>query len=506
VHIEGIKLTKNTTDVVIIGSGMGGATTALALAPSGATITILEKGAQLLAIPENRDARAIFQKNYFGSTELWYEPSGTPFAAGNHYNHGGNSKFYGAVLSRYRERDFEGVSYPDGDAPPWPLTYRDVAPWYDKAEALFQVRGSAHEDPTEPPRSGPLPFPPVPDESAIAEVRRRLSAIGLRPFSLPLGIDVDTWLKHGQTGWDGFPDTRTGKMDAETCALQPALAFANVTLQSGASVRRLICSSDGRRVTGVEYEQGGQVKVLNTGIAILAAGAIPSAAILLASHTSGLVNRSHQVGRNLMSHNTSALIAFDRKFNNDSVYQKTFGINDFYLTGGPGDSPLGNIQLLGRVTGTILKANIPQIPERLLERLARHSVDFFVMSEDLPSEKNRIRFEHERLVLDWQRNNMTTHRGLVARLKTALRDAGFPFSVGKLFDRKSPSHQCGTIKMGNDGARSPLDCWGRAFDCENLFVTDASSFVSSAAVNPALTVAALAMRTARHIRETELHA
>jgi choline dehydrogenase-like flavoprotein len=205
-------------DIVIIGTGMGGATTAWALAPTGARILILEKGRQLADIPENRDARAIFQRGHFRPKEFWYDAEGTPFSPGNYYNYGGNSKFYGAVLLRYRAQDFEGVSHADGEAPPWPIRYVDLEPWYDAAEALYQVRGALGQDPTEPHHNGPYPHGPVPDEPAIAKVRERLTRIGLHPFSLPLGVDIELWLRRGRTPWDAFPDARAGKMDAETCA------------------------------------------------------------------------------------------------------------------------------------------------------------------------------------------------------------------------------------------------------------------------------------------------
>ena len=126
---------------------MGGATAAYALAPTGARILILEKGHQLADIPENRDARAIFQRGHFRPKEHWYDADGAPFSPGNYYNHGGNSKFYGAVLLRYRAEDFEGISHADGDTPPWPIRYQDLEPWYDEAERLYQVRGRARRRP-----------------------------------------------------------------------------------------------------------------------------------------------------------------------------------------------------------------------------------------------------------------------------------------------------------------------------------------------------------------------
>ena len=491
-------------DVIIIGSGMGGATAAYALARTGASIVILEKGRQLPDRPENRDARAIFQRGFFRPQESWYDAQGAPFNPGNYYVHGGNSKFYGAVLARYRAEDFDGIAHADGDAPPWPFRYGELAPWYDEAERLFKVRGKLGEDPTEPPHGRPYDFEPVPDERAIAEARERLRRIGLHPFSLPLGVDIEQWLRHGRQPWDAFPDARTGKMDAETCALLPAVAHPNVSIESGAEVRRLIPAVDGKRIEAVEFVQGGEVKRLTANIVLLCAGAVRSSAILLASAADGLANRTGMVGRHFMNHNLTAMLALDPRFTNDSVYQKTFGVNDFYLSDGKGGPPLGNVQLLGRVSGAILKSDLRHIPEFLLERASRHTIDFLIMTEDLPDPSSRVRLDGERIVLEWRRSNMTAHEGLKGRMRQCLRQAGFPLVGTHLFDRRTPSHQCGTIRIGGSESQAPLDPFGRAFDHPNLFVADASVLVTSAAVNPSLTVAALALRTADHIARTEL--
>lgn len=499
-------MAKRQYDVVIVGSGMGGATCAYSLAPSGAKILILEKGHQIPASAVNRDERAIFQRGHFRSNEHWYDSNGSSFEAGNHYNHGGNTKFYGAVLFRYRERDFDGVAHCDGDATAWPIRYHDLEPWYDAAEKLYQVRGQSGEDPSEPGRSQPYPHPPVPDEPAIAQVRARLKQVGLRPFSLPLAIDIDRWLSVGQTGFDAFPDARSGKMDAETCALLPALEYPNVEIESGAEVRRLIANQSGDRIESVEFEKDGEIRSVSAPIVVLAAGAVRSAALLLASREGGLANRSGAVGRYFMNHNMAGVIAIDPRFVNDSVYQKTFGLNDFYLSDGRGGPPLGNVQLLGRVTGTILKGTLRRIPETVLNIASRRSVAFFAMSEDFPNSDNRVKIDGRKIILDWRPTNMAALDCLVKRLREKLREAGFPVVLSQLFDRRSLSHQCGTIRIGHDPASAPLDAFGRAFDVRNLFVVDASTLVTSAAVNPSLTVAALSMRTAAQIRNTELRA
>lgn len=495
----------DTPDVVIIGSGMGGSCAALPLAQSGAKIAILEYGKQLSPHPNNRDARAIFQRRYFRAKELWYDRAGKAFGPGNYYYHGGNTKFYGAVLMRYRASDFDGVQHLEGAAPAWPFRYQELEPWYQRAEELFCVRGELGVDSTEPYHSDAYSYPPVPDEPAIAEFRARLKTVGLHPASLPLGIDIKEWLSHGPTTFDAFPDARTGKMDAETCALLPALRYDNVQMESGAEVLRLILGPDGRRVDRVEYRQDEEVKYLRAHTFVLAAGAVRSAKVLLASREGGLANRSDTVGRHFMNHNLTALMAFDPKFANDSVYQKTFGLNDFYLDDGRGGPPLGHVQLFGRVTGQIVKGTIPWAPEFLLTLAMNHSVGILLMSEDLPSPNSRVELDGERLILDWRRSNLKSHKMLSWRMSSLLREAGFQITLARPFDRNTTSHQCGTIRIGDDPKAAPLDEYGRSFEHSNLFVTDASCLVTSGAVNPSLTVAATALRSANHILKNGLH-
>jgi len=241
-------------------------------------------------------------------------------------------------------------------------------------------------------------------------------------------------------------------------------------------------------------------------LVILSAGAVNSAAILLKStspkYPRGLANRSGVVGRHFMNHNATAMLTLDPRMVNDSVYQKTFGLNDFYFDDGRGGPPLGNVQLLGRVSAPILKASLPAIPNLALEWASRHSVDWYLMSEDLPDPESRVSVDGDTIILAWKRTNMTAHRGLVRRMKEVFRAAGYPFVLSRAFDRRTPSHQCGTIRFGTDPATSALDPYCRAHDHPNLFVVDASFMPSSAAVNPSLTVAAQALRVADHIRKT----
>ncbi|WP_170464416.1 FAD-dependent oxidoreductase [Ruegeria arenilitoris] len=492
-------------DVIIIGSGMGGATLAAALAPSGRRILILERGEHLRPSAKDRDPQAIFADGHFRPDETWLDGEGQAFNPGNYYCVGGNSKFYGAALIRYRKEDFEARQHMGGHSPGWPIPYDALEADYTAAEELYDVHGRTDEDPTEPPHSKGYPHPPVSDEADIADLRTRLQRAGLTPSSVPLGVDIDQWLAEGQTTWDAFPNTRGGKMDAETCALAKALQHGNVELLTGALVRRLVADHDGR-VTGVEVDGHG---VLHAPVIALAAGAVQSSALLLQSANdncpTGLANRSDQVGRNFMNHNCSAVLAMHPLRRNRAVYQKTLMFNDYYNDDGEGGLPLGNIQMLGKITGPILASQTP-LPGPVAALIADRSFDFYAMSEDLPNPDSRVTVKGGQIRLDWKRSNWAAHEALVAKLKQHLRQAGFPIVLSRPFDRRTPSHQCGTARMGHDPASSVVDTYCRSHDHKNLFIVDASVLPTSAAVNPALTIAALALRAGRHIIEMEFAA
>jgi choline dehydrogenase-like flavoprotein len=487
-------------DFIIVGSGMGGATLAAALAPTGRKVLIIERGERLTDSVEARDPVAIFQRGHFRPKELWLDAEGRPFNPGNYAFVGGNTKFYGAVLLRYRSEDFRPLRHMGGTTPGWPFGYDVLEPFYTRAEHLYRVRGDASGDPTEPPHSAPYAFPPVPDEPDIARLRTAFSHQGLHPCSLPLGVDIDRWLTRAPTTWDAFPDTTGAKSDAESCALAEALRHPNVTLLTGTRVVRL--NAQGRKVKGIEVEGPMGATTLRAPAVCLCAGAVMTAALLLSSanadHPTGLANCSDQVGRNFMNHNLTALISFNPLRRNRTVYEKTIQFNDWYLTGGPDGAPLGNVQMLGRVTGPIL-AGEAGLPIWLARYLADRSIHIMAMSEDLPDPSSRVIWKDGQIVLDWRKTNVAAHDLLVKRLKSAMRRAGWPLVLSKGFPKSKPSHQCGTARMGADPRASVVDTNLKAHDLDNLYIADASVLPTSAAVNPSLTVAALALRLGRHL-------
>ena len=495
-------------DVVIVGSGVGGGCIAHVLAPTGARILILERGARLPREERNWDPEAVYADAAYKSDERWVDGSGRTFRPGQFYYVGGHTKVFGATMFRLRREDFSAMEHAGGLSPAWPIDYDTLEPYYARAERLFGVHGEAGADPTEPPRSGPYPHPPLRHNPVIAEVAERLRAQGLRPFPMPTSVqDHEGGACVRCNTCDGFPCRLGAKGDAETRLIDPVLGHETVSLRTEAQVARLLVDGSGRRVVAAELVDGSQVR---GDLFVLAAGAVNSAAILLrsahAKHPRGLANASGTVGRHYMNHNCTAVMAVRPLRANRAPFQKTLALNDFYLDDGEGGPPLGNVQLLGKIMEPMLRSEIRRVPRWARAWLAAHSVDWYAMSEDLPHPESRVRVRGGgTIVLDWRRTNMAAHRTLVTRARRMLRAAGFPIVLSKTFSQDTPSHQCGTVRFGHDPAAAPLDPFCKAFDLDNLYVVDASFFPSSAAVNPALTVAAQALRAGEHIARAVLH-
>ncbi|HEY5105784.1 MAG TPA: GMC family oxidoreductase [Caulobacteraceae bacterium] len=421
-------------DVIVIGSGPGGATLAQSLAATGKRILLIERGGYLPRAPANWDSQTVFVDGAYQTKEVWYGGHGESFSPGLHYFVGGNSKVYGAALLRLRERDFGEVVHKHGVSPAWPQKSEAFEPYYAQAERLFHVHGVRGGDPNEPPSSGPFPHPPVSHEPRIQALSERLRGEGLHPFHLPLGILLDevegkpapTSICIRCDAFDGFPCLLNGKADAQVICVDPALAaHANFTLMTDAYVSRLGTDPAGRVVTEVHVTRDGGEEILSADIVVVACGALSSALLLLRSasdrHPDGLANGSGQVGRNYMRHNQSVLMALMRE-PNLTVFQKTLAISDYYFSADDWPYPLGLIQMCGKahadqIKGEALPGWLEWAPEMPFEATARHSLDFWLSSEDLPRPENRIFYDGERVRLDVAEGDMEGHRRLKDKLK-----------------------------------------------------------------------------------------
>jgi choline dehydrogenase-like flavoprotein len=508
----------NHYDVIIIGTGAGGGTLAHKLAPSGKRILLLERGGYLPREPENWSSREVFRKERYLDDELWIDKDGNEYKPHQQYFVGGNTKFYGAILFRPRERDFQEVKHYGGISPAWPIPYEDLEPYYAQAERQYLVHGQAGEDPTEPWRSGAFPHPPVSHEPRIQQLADDFERSGHHPFHLPVGIDLNE--SDPEAGrcvrcnrFDGFPCLTDGKADAHVRCVRPALKHDNVKLITHAKVERLVTDASGRSVTGVEVNHRGTPETYSADIVVVSCGATNSAALLLKSandqHPRGLANSSDVVGRNYMAHINSGVIAISQT-PNETKFQKTLGVNDYYWGAADSELPLGHIQMLAKSDKDILRGGAPWFaPGLALDYVAKHAIDFWMTTEDLPHPSNRVTVDRAgRIHVAKTYHNLEPHKRLLRKLKDLMGSLGcqqMPIPGWSILDQRIPlagnAHQCGTVRFGTDPASSALDVNCRAHDVDNLYVVDTSFFPSSAAVNPALTAMANSLRVGDHLLE-----
>lgn len=268
-------MNNNHYDVIIIGTGAGGGTLARTLAPSGKKILLLERGNFLPKEKANWDSQEVYGKDRYRTTDEWYDKDGNPFQPFTHYFVGGNTKFYGSALYRFRERDFEEVLHKDGISPEWPLKYQDFEPYYTKAEKLYDVHGKRGIDPTEPPSDQDYPFPPISHEPQIEKICHNLKDRGFHPCYQPLGIKLNEVNRFISTcircnTCDGFPCMVNAKADGDVNGVRPAMVYENLTLITEAKVLCLHTSPSGREVTGVEAEIAGERQIFSSDIVVVA--------------------------------------------------------------------------------------------------------------------------------------------------------------------------------------------------------------------------------------------
>jgi len=516
---------QNHYDVIIIGSGAGGGTLAYKLAPTGKRILIVERGDYVPREKDNWSPKAVNLEGKYQTKEKWRDKDGKELHPHTNYYVGGNTKFFGAALFRLRKEDFGAIQHHGGVSPAWPISYDDMEPYYSQAEALYHVHGQRHEDPTEPHTSAPFPHPPVSHEPRIQQLSDDFARLGLRPFHTPLGVMLDENNPRASKcirceTCDGFPCLVYAKSDAQVCAVDPALQFENVSLMTNSYVEKLTTDRSGRRVTGVVVDHEGSREELSADIVVSACGAINSAALLLRSkndqHPHGLANGSDTVGRHYMGHTNSVLMAIS-KCPNPTIFQKSLSINDFYF-GAPGwNYPMGHISFVGKLDGETLKGGAPAIaPGWSLDLMAKHSLDFWLTSEDLPDPNNRVTIDADgKIVLSYTPNNEEGHKRLIAKLKELMQQQtkcavhghdcheglfARNLFVGQRIPLAGVAHQVGTVRFGNDPKSSALDANCKAHELDNLYVVDGSFFVSSGAVNPALTIIANALRVGEHLK------
>ncbi len=475
-------------EVIVVGSGAGGAPLALRLAESGMRVLLVERGDYLRPDPPAGGV-GVFMGDVVekpGAALGWV---------------GGQTKFFGAALYRLRESDFEAVAHEQGVSPAWPITYTDLEPYYAQAEALFRVHGASTGDPSEPSRSGPYPFEPIPHAPLVQGVVDRLERSGTAVAAQPLGLDH----RSGKgrcvlcATCDAHYCSLDAKMDAEIAAVRPALATGNLVLATRTECLNVLTDAGGGRVTGVALRRDGvDTKVEGDAVAVCAG--VPQSALLLrrsrtGRHREGLGNHSGALGRYLAGHSTGMAFPFVSARPIAATHTKTFAINAFYR-GEPGwPYPLGVIQAAGQMP---FWRDASALIRPIARMVAAHGLMCFYMNEALPTAQSGLVFDGDEIVATRPpAQNLSAFRRLRRRAVSSFQRAGYVC----LARRRAPYlwHQVGTARMGADPSDSVVDANLQVHGIERLYVVDASVMPSAGAVNTALTIVALALRAGDHI-------
>lgn len=527
------QLTTREWDCIVVGTGMGGSVLGLMLAQAGWRILFIERGRQHF---DGEEIAGRYAETSFRPSDYPQEKHADVLSRAGRYpealviekerrSHlyvpfigsgtGGSTALYGMALERFFPADFTPArKHPAAEIPvpeAWPFTYEDLQPYYARAEQLFEVRGAV--DPLRPPASAAEPLAAPPLSPLSEKFFRHFQAKGLHPYRIPLACRFVDDCQVCQ----GFLCQHACKQDAASVALVPAIRAHGAGLLDRCRVESLTASAS--RVERIVCERDGQRFELSAPVVVLAAGALNTPRILLSSANShwgnGLANRSGQVGRNLMHHYTDLYaVTPDEPGEN---HHKEIAFNDFY--DGP-HGALGTVQTFGRLPPAAmlaesLKADIAKSPFRplvpfyqivkpmlrpTLTKLVDNSAVFATICEDLPRADNRVAIVNGRIHVRYRVDGYGTRQ--ISSMRRLMKDVLAPFRYQLIKQAENPellAHVCGTCRAGRLPADSVVDGTNKCHDVDNLYIVDASFFPSSGGTNPALTIAANAMRVADHM-------
>jgi choline dehydrogenase-like flavoprotein len=504
-------------DAIVIGSGFGGAMAAHVLVEAGWSVLMLERGDWVARGRHNWAPDGVGPLTTHYSTASPYHLSGAARGAtvGAFHCVGGPSVFYGGVALRFRAEDFEpDPEIAGASGARWPWSYSDIEPYYTEAEGLLGVAGESGADPTEPSRSGPYPQLPADLAPISQRIARAARDLGCHPFRLPLAINhAPTPARSACVACgtcDGFACAVSAKNDLATVVIQPLLR-RGLELRTNAVVTRLYAERG--RVTGVATvdAESGRVTIHRARTILLAAGALATPHLLLASRLHRFNPGGHVVGRYLMRHYNEIVFGiFPQPPNPGGGFHKQLAIHDFYF----GDSSLrrlrgklGGIQQLATPPVALVRAELPRPLGAACTPWVSRMTGLLAIAEDQPNYENRVtideqaadRFGLPRLTIShrYSERDCAAGHALARRARAILRRAGawafYRHRIGTF------SHAVGTVRVGADPRTSALDSDCRFRGLDNLYVVDGSVMPTSAGVNPSLTIAATALRAAHRL-------
>jgi choline dehydrogenase-like flavoprotein len=504
-------------DLIVIGSGFGGALAAAPAVLAGRRVLMIESGDWVARGDANwtRDGFFDHSPQYDRQPAFDVTAEGTRTRAGRFQVVGGASVFYGGVALRMREADFEAdPEIEAGTNARWPYRYADLEPFYTRAEVMLGVAGAAGDDPTDPPRSADFPARPAP----LAPISQRIAAaargLGLHPFQLPLAINyarTETRVVCALCGTcDGYACRVSAKNDLSVVVI-PQLVARGLELATNTLAVRLTHREG--RITGVVCRRRAEAApvTFQGAVVVVAAGALSTPVLLLASGLDTVSPAGHAIGRYLMRHcNAMVLGVFRAPPAPAAEFHKQIGINDFYFGHPSVTTPSGRLGCLQQFATPAPWTLDGRSPFAFLAGpQLKRTTGFIAIAEDQPQAANRVGVagpppgpfdlpiglvQHR-----YSARDRAARAALVTVARRILKRAGAWFSYAHMVE--TFSHALGTVRMGADPSSSPLDQWGAFRGVSNLFVTDASAFPRSAGVNPSLTIAANALRSGTHIAE-----
>lgn len=521
-------------DYIVIGTGIGGSTLGYKLAQQSKRVLFLEKGHHLglirglfpepelqsFELPTIADRERLKQFGRY-SEDVIDETAATPkrFIPLLGQGVGGSTLLYGAALERFFPEDFEPERYfhsaKEASLQNWPISYEDLAPYYEQAENLYQVYGSA--DPLRSAHQNPqLLQADFTNEGHI--LKAKLQKLGLHPYRLPVGHKPDALT--ACRGCQAFICGCADKSDAGRIATLPAMQTGYASLLADCEALHFEC--DGDHVRTVVARQNSNIVKLKATTFILGAGVLNTTRILLRSknqhHPCGLGNSSGLIGKNLCRHYMDLIMLHHAPRSASGRYEKEIALNDFYFQG---DMKLGTIQSLGnppgfetmlhemhseigqggRLRDRLFYSTLKRFGRRPVEWLFKKRICLAMIMEDVSYEDNRVYLNAagelalQYRIRDHEMNRLATFRGLALSSFRSL----FPTLHKQGENNQRLAHASGTCRMGDDPQRSVVDRYNRLHDVSNLYVIDASFFPSSAGINPALTIAANALRVGDHL-------
>lgn len=471
-------------DVIVIGSGAGGASAAYQLATAGRRVLLLEKGSHLPRDGSTLDVKQVFREGRFKNKQSWIDGHNKEFIPGEYYNVGGKTKWYGAALLRFSPHEFE----PDEayGCLGWPIGYNDLAPWYDTAERLLSVN---HFD----------------NEPELQSLLDRITSAdpAWRVESLPLGLkreilNDEEEAKH----FDGFASACGYKSDAEINLIELVRDAPNFTLLDDKEVDELLYQpGDASKIIGVHCSDGSSYMAKAV---VLAAGAMSSPRILqdhlAATGLDMSLTSAPLVGAYFKFHINSALMGFSPFRNTDVLRKTAILFNDAF--------PHSTVQCLGWMDGELLGTQLPAaVPKFVANAAGARVIGFFVTTEDSSDKDNRI-VSGGNVTLPMMNYDLRRlpaadkeHRRLIRAFMGRLLHAGV-IGVDRYVGMAGTAHALGSMVTGSDPTASVVDAHGQVHGMQGLWVADGSVLPRASRVNPALTIYAWGLRLGDHLAKT----